>query len=392
LQLDPVTLIFMNVAMLLAMSVALPLVMGQDLSLAARCIRRSLVLKALAWMSMAVASRWTGGRAEFYLVILAILFVGASNWVFFRALELWLGPRRGRTLLIALILISPVGYAMYFNQMATRAAWVSLLIALQLFVLASATVQPANDSKVQGNWRYLMLGCWVGLGVLSVLRGIMPLIYPELVAHYREPSMFNTLALLFVNVVLVLNTVAALAAWREEVLVQLHKLIETDPLTGLLNRKGWDEQASRALRLAQRHKQAVSLLMLDLDHFKNINDTYGHEAGDDALKHFGEVMLNCQRTGDICARLGGEEFCMLLVQTSPAAGASLDQRLREELTQGRHTKHPYTLSFSAGLSHSTPQDTLETLMARADAAMYRAKNSGRGKLYNDMPAPAQSTA
>lgn len=378
----------MNVAMLLAMSVALPLVMGQDLSLAARCIRRSLILKAVAWMCMAVASRWTGGRAEFYLVILAILFVGTSNWMFFRALELWLGPRRGRSLLIVLIMVSPVGYALYFDQMATRAAWGGLLISTQLFVLAGATVQPAGDSKIRGNWRYLMLGCWVGLGVLAIARGMMPLIYPALIAHYREPSLINSLALLFVNIVLVLTTVAALAAWREEVLVQLHKLIETDPLTGLLNRKGWDEQASRALRLAQRHKQAVSLLMLDLDHFKNINDTYGHEAGDNALKHFGEVMLHCQRTGDICARLGGEEFCMLLVQTSPAAGSSLDQRLREELTQGRHAKHPYTLSFSAGLAHSTPQDTLETLMARADAAMYRAKNSGRGQLYNDTSLPA----
>jgi diguanylate cyclase (GGDEF)-like protein len=392
LQLDPVTLIFVNVATLLAMSIALPVVMGQDLSLAARYFRRSLVLKAMAWLSLALAGARVGQRPELYMATLSLLLMGWSNWITFRALNLWLGPRKGGALLLAFIALAPLGYVLYFDNPLMRAAWSSTLLAAQALFLASATLRPALDSSTRGRWRYLMLGSWAGVGVLSLLRGMMPMIYPELTAHYRLPTPINTLTLLGTNIVLVLVTVAALAAWREEVLMQLHKLIETDPLTGLINRKGWAEQAGRALRLAQRHGQSVSLLMLDLDHFKNINDTYGHEAGDNALKHFGAVMLNCQRTGDICARLGGEEFCILLVQTHPSVGASVDQRLRVELTQSRNHKNPYTLSFSAGLAHSTPQDTLETLMARADAAMYRAKNSGRGQLYNDTPMPAQSTA
>jgi diguanylate cyclase len=392
LQLDPVTLIFMNVAILLAMSIALPVVMGEDLSVAARHIRRSLVLKALAWLSLAMASAWSGQRTEYYLVTLYLILMGWSNWLTFRALSLWLGPRPGGALLMVLVLLTPLGFALYYDQPLIRSVGTGSLLAGQAFVLAFSTLRPAINTNIRGQWRYLMLGSWVCVGILSLLRATMPLFHPELSAHYRQPTTINTLTLLGTNIVVVLITVAALAAWREEVLAQLHKLIETDALTGLLNRKGWEEHADRALRLAQRHGHPVSLLMLDLDHFKRINDTFGHETGDEALRMFGRVLLRCQRTGDISARIGGEEFCMLLMQAGESVGASLDSRLRAELAKRPKGSPVFKLDFSAGLVQATPTDTLETLLARADTAMYRAKNSGRGRMKHDVTLPAPLTA
>jgi diguanylate cyclase (GGDEF)-like protein len=126
--------------------------------------------------------------------------------------------------------------------------------------------------------------------------------------------------------------------------------------------------------------------MLDLDHFKNINDTHGHEAGDEALQFFGALLQNCQRAGDVSARLGGEEFCVLLTQAGPEAALAFDRRLRAELAQRTPQTRSYHLDFSAGHAQFAPQDTLETLMARADTALYRAKHAGRGHLASaDLP-------
>ncbi len=380
MQLDPATLIFLNVANLLAMSLALPLVMGQNLSPAARNARLSLMVNAGAWLALIAAGFWREQWPDRALSTLAMALLGLSNWLIYRALSSWLGPRPFARLLVLLAMATPLGYALSFPSYPVRVGWANLMLAAQLLIVARAALWPAVAGFGQGSWRYLLFGCVATMSVLTALRGILGAFFTELYPYFRAPTPVNLAALVAANVALVLGNIAVLAAWREEVQQQLRTLVITDALTGLLNRNGWARQAGPTLRQAQRHGQALSLLMLDLDHFKRINDTLGHEAGDTALQYFARLLQRCARAGDVCARLGGEEFCVLLAQGSAQAAQAFDERLRAELTRSAPQELPFTLDYSAGHARSTGGDTLETLMARADAALYGAKRAGRGRM------------
>lgn len=383
MQLDPTTLIFLNVANLLAMSMALPLVMGQNPSPAAHRARASLMISAAAWLALILAGFWREQWPDQLLSSLAMALLSFSNWLIYQALSHWLGPRPLGRLLLALVLATPVGYALSFGSYPVRVGWANLLIAGQLLILARATLLPTRSEFGQGTWRFLMFGCVSVMAVLTATRGILGAWFTELYPFFRAPTPVNLTALVATNVTLVLGNIAILAAWREEAQQQLRTLVITDALTGLSNRNGWAEQAGRALRYAQRHDYPLSLLMIDLDHFKRINDTYGHETGDAALQFFGGLLKRCQRAGDVNARLGGEEFCVLLAHADTAASLAFDQRLRAELAQAAPQAIHFALDFSTGHALRQGRDeTLEALMARADAALYRAKHAGRGHLVS----------
>ncbi len=380
MQLDPTTLIFLNFANLMAMSLALPLVMGQNLSPAARNARLSLMVNAGAWLALIAAGFWREHWPDRALSTLAMALLGLSNWLIYHALSSWLGPRPYGRLLVLLAVATPLGYALSFHSYPVRVGWANLLLAGQMLIVARATLRPAVAGFGQPSWRYLLFGCMATMSLLTALRGILGAFFTELYPYFRAPTPVNLTALVAANVALVLGNIAVLAAWREEVQQQLRTLVITDALTGLLNRNGWARQAGPALRLAQRHGQALSLLMLDLDHFKRINDTLGHEAGDTALQFFARLLQRCMRAGDVCARLGGEEFSVLLAQAGPEAAQAFDQRLRAELARSAPQELPFALDYSAGHARSTGGDTLETLIARADAALYQAKRAGRGRI------------
>ncbi|MCZ8292551.1 MAG: GGDEF domain-containing protein [Hylemonella sp.] len=387
-QLDPTTLIFLNVVNLLAMSLALPLVMGQNLSPAARLARTSLMLKAGIWVALALTSRWAGLWPDRLLSTLALALMGLSNVLIFRALEHWLGPRPLGRLLVALAVLMPLGFALSFDNYPVRVGWFSLLLTGQLLIMSRAVLLPAPDSNSEGGWRFLMLGCLGVMAVLTATRGILGVIHPEISPSFHTPSPLLLITLVATNVTLVLGNIAILAAWREEAQHQLRTLVITDALTGLFNRNGWVEQAKRALRYAQRYGQPLSLLMIDLDHFKRINDTQGHEAGDAALVFFGGLLRRCQRGGDIIARLGGEEFCVLLAHADTEAAQAFDQRLRIEMANTVPEALRAALDFSTGHALGSGLDeTLESLMARADAALYRAKYAGRSQMVSSERAP-----
>lgn len=383
MQLDPTTLIFINIVDLLAMSLALPLVMGLDLSRAASHVRTSLMLKAGAWVMLAFTTRLAGQWSEPVLATLALALMSLSHVLIFRALSLWLGPRPMGRLLVVLAVATPIGFALSFHNYPVRVGWISLMLAGQLLIQARATLLPAADSNSRGGWRYLLFGCLFMMAVLMVFRGVFGAFFPQLSPNFNTPSPLIVLTLVATNVALVLGNIALLAAWREEAQQQLRTLVVTDALTGLLNRNGWAEHAGQTLRYAQRHGFPLSLLMFDLDHFKRINDTHGHETGDAALAFFGRLLKNFLRAGDVNARLGGEEFCVLLVHADTAAAQAFDQRLRAELAQSAPQAIPCTIDFSTGHAlFSGKGETLESLMARADTALYRAKNAGRSQLVS----------
>jgi diguanylate cyclase (GGDEF)-like protein len=166
---------------------------------------------------------------------------------------------------------------------------------------------------------------------------------------------------------------AELRASREALL----KLAITDELTGLYNRRALNERLDEAMRLANRHDWPLSLLLIDADHFKSFNDTYGHPEGDQVLKTLADCLRQLFRNTDIPARMGGEEFAVILPNT-PAEGAMIiADRFREALRNASWKKRPVTVSIGVTTRTLAAKEYPFDLITRADRALYLAKADGR---------------
>lgn len=163
---------------------------------------------------------------------------------------------------------------------------------------------------------------------------------------------------------------------------ELKRLATTDPLTGVLNRRSFDSLFSRALQRSIRHKVPMCLAMLDLDHFKRVNDLHGHHAGDEALRIFSQFCEREARGTDVFARIGGEEFVLLLTDTAIEGALSIMQRLFRGVSNLRleGSNGYFSIELSAGLAEYVEGDTLDSLMQRADRALYAAKEDGRNRI------------
>jgi diguanylate cyclase (GGDEF)-like protein len=161
-------------------------------------------------------------------------------------------------------------------------------------------------------------------------------------------------------------------------------LARIDALTGLCNRRAFYEQGETLLRQARRYGKPLSLIMLDLDHFKSVNDSLGHAAGDATLQAVAQAIQETPRETDVAGRLGGEEFALLLPETSLADASRLAERLRARIADKLRVSHDSTeirITASFGVAEfDTTTETLDVLIARADALLYRAKESGRNRV------------
>ncbi|GFK93384.1 putative diguanylate cyclase AdrA [Fundidesulfovibrio magnetotacticus] len=169
---------------------------------------------------------------------------------------------------------------------------------------------------------------------------------------------------------------------RKRVEAKLRELVTQDILTGIANRRAFLHTLHREVRRCRRHGHALSVAVLDLDHFKAINDHWGHLAGDDALKTFVRACSDELRGADTFGRLGGEEFGLILPETDMDGAQVLAGRILERVRAISITWPGGTIRFtvSLGLAELAPEDTLETLFLRADQAMYQAKAKGRDRV------------
>jgi two-component system cell cycle response regulator len=168
--------------------------------------------------------------------------------------------------------------------------------------------------------------------------------------------------------------------------LRLEELATTDPLTKVLNRRALLERLTAEMERTRRFGSSLSLLVLDIDHFKTVNDTAGHLAGDSVLRQLGALLEEEVRRVDTVARYGGEEFVAILPETSPGGGIVFAERLRERVASRAFDvgpgRRPVHLTVSIGIaSFPSPQvETIEELFARADEALYRAKSGGRNQV------------
>lgn len=237
--------------------------------------------------------------------------------------------------------------------------------------------------------------------VAMEIGGAQSWLYNQLLEEVRAISAQQRLVMqrlsIAVSVLLVLMVSAAITLCLAVIYLHrqrndMHQLMLTDELTGLYNRRHLVNVASAALTQAQRDNGSLSLMLLDLDHFKQVNDTYGHPTGDEVLRQISKQLRKLSRPSDTLARIGGEEFCLLMPNTTTHDALQVADRLRREIEVNRLSgdllANP-TISIGVTTCHNGSL-TFEQLYSFADKALYQAKALGRNRVESLLP-PAEPT-
>lgn len=275
-------------------------------------------------------------------MLFAMLCVG---WAYVLA-----GPTRPVLMILMPLILS-------FGVFALEERAVRELAVLGILVMAGSIgirclLEGASDDRVQDAMAWSVLA--VAMGSIAVLSRRMARMRERLRAQKAELS---------------------------EALERIRTLAARDPLTGLFNRTAMMDLLVRELQRQARRANGLTLALVDLDHFKQINDQLGHRAGDQVLAAFGETVRKQLRAGDLACRWGGEEFLLFFPDALPEQAIAVIERLRSPLRrlalQGYEAA--VAVTFSAGVAHCAGPDDLEAAIDRADVAMYRAKGQGRDR-------------
>lgn len=377
LKIDVPSLFIAMTLNLAIMSMTLPYFMGR-VNRAARCAQAGIILQTAGWLSLIASSAFTrGGWADHLMSTLAMACVSSGMVFNAMAFQLWCGRDASVRLPAAIAVVMTAGYGIGFSDYAFRVGWANGLLALQIATVVVTLCRPPQLAV--GRWRWLLVICLsVQMAVLAC-RAVLGAFYTDEFPNFFGPYLVNQIFALSSNSMLVLSMAAILLAHRDEAARDLERLATMDGLTGILNRRAWLKQASADLANSVRYRQPIGVLLLDLDHFKQINDLHGHALGDRALQLFAAGLRAVSRAGDTCCRYGGEEFCVLLNGADFAAIMAYDARLREWLAQHSQPALGFALSYSAGVDMPIhDSDSIDILLQRADVALYQAKAQGRG--------------
>ena len=206
-------------------------------------------------------------------------------------------------------------------------------------------------------------------------------------------SVMQGIVFTYASLMPVIATLGFLLMCGERLNKDLTRLATLDPLTGVFNRRTMTELANKAIAASKRHGYALSLLILDIDHFKRINDQFGHEAGDLALCRFVELLRETMRESDVIARIGGEEFVLILANTGESSAMELAERIRLHLDNADFSISGWAVPLRASIGVGTlgpAANNLESLLRETDHAMYEAKRSGRNRVVAVSATQSQS--
>ena len=378
MPIDIASLLLAMTVATLTIAIALPAVMG-EVNVPARRAQIGMVLQAAGWSLLLLSGIVeSGSSADCALSSLAMAGIAGGLAFNATAFDLWCGrvAHDRAPALIAIVL--PVGYAIGFSSYAFRVGWANGLLTLQM-AMVTASLWRAPQVPV-GKWRGLLVISLAAQMVVTLWRGVLGAFFTESYPSFLAPHPVNLAFAIIGNATAVLSVVAILLAHRDEAARELVRLATLDGLTAVFNRRAWLATANIELAVSVRYGHPVAVVMIDLDHFKQVNDSRGHDAGDRALQFVAEALRSAVRTGDVVGRYGGEEFCVLMTHADRAAANAFDRRLRKQLTDTARDRLGFELTYSAGIAMRTsPLDTLDTLLKRADATLYRAKAQGRAR-------------
>lgn len=282
--------------------------------------------------------------------------------------------------LTARIYISSGCFAVYASAKA------ALLFAYRKPVVEQAAFHSGLDPLIAA-----LAWLQISIVILQIARIVLTILYP--------PSQIVHLDIIqsgFTYLNLILNAGSGFGlVWLAQAMHRrdLHHIAQTDSLTGLLNRRAFEEILTRELRRSTQSDTPLAILLVDIDRFKDVNDTYGHQAGDEVLRRVALALRNSLRPGDALSRFGGEEFVILLRDSTARLSEEVACRLRANIAEMVDLPGSIRLTVSIGVATSQLQEDPETLMRRCDQAMYLSKKRGRNLVTVDRTfAPLPATA
>jgi diguanylate cyclase (GGDEF)-like protein len=252
--------------------------------------------------------------------------------------------------------------------------------------VAVGTTRGYSDAAIVYCWPVLWVASFYGtratvavVAWVGVVHGVALLTLPDETA---SPDRWVDVV---VTVIVVGIVVRVLAARNERLVVQLSTEARVDSLTQLRNRRGFDEQLEAETARAVREHTPLAVVTFDIDHFKRVNDEHGHEVGDRVLQWVAKTLALETRGADVSARVGGEEFVVLLPGTAVGGAQELAERVRRRVERGGG---PVPITISAGVAAQTPRGADHGLVEAADRALYQAKRDGRNAVRVDASEPA----
>ncbi len=280
-----------------------------------------------------------------------------------------------------------IGVITLFFEILLTYIWPSILartvfISLVIAVLAVFGVSAIYSKKEPITRPEHLVAIMFGVAILVMIARMVTTPGSNMIL-LTSTSAMQGIVFTYASLMPVIATSGFLLMCGERMNKDLARLATLDPLTGVFNRRTMTDYANKAIAASKRHGRPLSLLILDIDHFKRINDQFGHEAGDLALCRFVELLAAVKREADVIARIGGEEFVMILPDANEAAALALAERLRERLSNSDFmvSGWPVPLQASIGVGTLGPAiSDLETLLREADRAMYEAKRNGRNRV------------
>ncbi len=329
----------------------------------------------LAWLGIAP---WSQVRWQVFASVVGV----ALAYLIIR-----LSPRLG--LKGSVIILGQVLYAFtcivgaYAMVGPMRGLAISLLLSVLVFGAFSSTRMQIRASSL---YAVFLLGF-----VMLLMSRLQPERYPpqeEMINFAVATSMLIAVAYMAGRLSELRREVKGRTQALAEALARIQEMAVRDELTRLFNRGHMSEVLVAEWSRRDRLQQPPCMALIDIDHFKRVNDTLGHAAGDAVLRGFARTILNVLRGHDVLARWGGEEFLLLLPDTPLEGACAVLERLRTQLAVGEvgQADMPVRITFSAGLVQVQSRETIESAIERADQAMYRAKNEGRDRIVVE-PAP-----
>ncbi|PKO33230.1 MAG: GGDEF domain-containing protein [Betaproteobacteria bacterium HGW-Betaproteobacteria-7] len=309
-------------------------------------------------------------------------------------------PKAYPMLGLAALLVVSTWFTLVEPNGGARFAVSSLMIG-SIFLLCARTIAKGKIHDYPARYLYATASGFHGLFLL--LRPWLFALGSNGLFDEQQAIALSQFVIIESIVTIVLMAFAIVMLANERVTLELRSVADCDPLTGTFNRRSFLTLLDKSISVAVRGNTPLSVMLVDLDHFKKINDTWGHQTGDEALRHFVAVAENCVRHGDVIGRMGGEEFAIFLPHAGLVEAMAAANRLLVAIETHPVANEPTPISMTAsiGVADWQPGETAETVLNRADESMYRAKRRGRNRVEqaptnnrqgDDWPHPGNSPA
>lgn len=341
----------------------------------------AILLETLTWIL--VAAR--GAIPDVFSIIVANGFKAASHALILAAIYEFQRRQAPRWKYLVPVALTLVMAAILVDDIRGRFIWGGLIYGFQMVLIAHALLSD-QETRAGRAWRRLFGG--IAMIVLVLVLGLRAAVALSGYSEFAQPQnaavphLVQIISFIAVMATALLGSIGFVLMVKERTDREIMHLAMTDSLTQVPNRRALMEHAGHAL--ARRSGSPLALLMIDVDHFKLVNDSHGHPAGDEVLSKVASLLAGRLRGHDLLGRYGGEEFCVIVPDTDTVGALTLAESLRETIAYTPIATEcgVVSITVSIGISHCPANVTreLKEVLAEADAALYTAKHTGRNKV------------